>query len=142
MSEYIPVGVRRRVRDHFANCCAYCRTAEDLSAAVFEIEHITPRTAGGPSDFENLCFACPACNRFKSDRTFAFDPETGEEVPLFHPHQDAWTDHFAWNEGNTEIVALTAIGRATIAALRMNRPQLVRVRRLWVVMGEHPPAGV
>ncbi|MEL6778294.1 MAG: HNH endonuclease, partial [Cyanobacteria bacterium J06597_16] len=29
--------------------------------------------------------------------------------------------------------------RATCAALRMNRPQLVRVRRMWVILGEHPP---
>jgi recombinational DNA repair ATPase RecF len=58
---------------------------------------------------------------------------------LFHPHRDDWTDHFAWNGDATEITASTASGRATILALRMNRPQLTRVRRMWVLMGEHPP---
>jgi hypothetical protein len=58
---------------------------------------------------------------------------------LFHPHQDTWTDHFRWKEGATEIIGLTAAGRATIAALSMNRPQLIRVRRMWVAMAEHPP---
>ena len=43
------------------------------------------------------------------------------------------------SKGATEVVGLTAIGRATIAALRMNRSQLVRVRRMWGMMGEHPP---
>ena len=43
------------------------------------------------------------------------------------------------DKDNTTIIGLTAIGRATIDALQMNRPQLLRVRRMWVKMGEHPP---
>ena len=139
MSAYIPVDLQRQIRERFANCCAYCRSAEHLSVAIFEIEHIVPRSAGGSTVFENTCLACPTCNRFKADRVAAADPATGKEVPLFHPQRDAWTDHFEWNEDASEIVALTPIGRATIAALRMNRSQLIRVRRMWVAMSEHPP---
>lgn len=139
MSVYIPVELQRQVRAHFANCCAYCRTAEALTVAIFEFEHITPRSADGETVFENLCFACPTCNRYKARRQTAPDPMTQQEVPLFHPHLQAWRDHFAWSEDATEIVGLTPTGRATISALRMNRPQLIRVRRMWVVMGEHPP---
>lgn len=40
MSAHVPVARRRRVRERFANRCAYCRTAEDLTATIFEIEHI------------------------------------------------------------------------------------------------------
>jgi hypothetical protein len=50
-----------------------------------------------------------------------------------------WEEHFTWSEDGTELVALTPAGRATIAALKMNRPQLIRVRRMWVKVGEHPP---
>ena len=139
MSVYVPADLRRQVRDHFANCCAYCRTAEDLTVAIFEFEHIVPRSAGGQTVLGNLCFACPTCNRYKANRTVAIDPSTQEEVALFHPHRDDWTDHFAWNGDATEITASTASGRATILALRMNRPQLTRVRRMWVLLGEHPP---
>lgn len=139
MSAYIPVELQRQIRDRFANSCAYCQTAEHLSVATFEIEHIVPRSAGGATVFENTCLACPTCNRFKADRVAAADPATRQEVPLFHPQRDDWTDHFEWNEDASEIVALTPIGRATIAALRMNRPQLIRVRRMWVAMSEHPP---
>jgi hypothetical protein len=31
------------------------------------------------------------------------------------------------------------MAQATIEALRMNRPALIRLRRMWVQMGEHPP---
>lgn len=87
----------------------------------------------------NLCLACPTCNRYKAIRQTADDPVTGETVPLFHPQQDKWDKHFTWSENKTTIEGLTAIGRATIAALKMNREQIVRVRRMWVKMRVHPP---
>jgi hypothetical protein len=98
-----------------------------------------PLSKGGTTSFENLCLACPSCNRYKAARQMATDPATQAEVPLFHPQQQAWTEHFKWNEAATEIGGLSSIGRATLIALKMNRPQLLRVRRMWVKMGEHPP---
>jgi hypothetical protein len=29
-------------------------------------------------------------------------------------------------------------GRAMVEALQMNRPRMIRLRRLWVQMGKHP----
>ena len=139
MSAYVSAALRRRVSEYFAHCCAYCRTAQNLTVAIFEFEHILPQSAGGDTIFENICFACPTCNRYKADRTSAIDPDTQLEVALFHPHRDTWQEHFVWNENATELVGLSATGRATIAALRMNRSQLIRVRRMWVAMEEHPP---
>jgi len=136
---YIPADLQRKVRTRFWNRCAYCQTPEDLSVAIFEFEHITPRSTGGKTEFENLCLSCPTCNRYKADRTTAPDPVTHQEVMLFHPHQNDWAEHFAWSDDATAITGLTSTGRATIAALRMNRTQMVRVRRLWHAMGEHPP---
>lgn len=67
MSAYIPVELQRKIRTSFADCCAYCRTAEVLTATTFEFEHILPRKAGGKTVLENLCLACPSCNRYKCD---------------------------------------------------------------------------
>lgn len=139
MSVYIPVNLRRSVRDRFADCCAYCRTAERLTATVFEFEHIVPRADGGETSFDNLCLSCPMCNRYKSDSSSSSDPVTEADVRLFHPHQDRWSEHFAWSEDKTELVGLTAVGRATIAALKINRAAMIRVRRMWAAMAEHPP---
>jgi len=140
VSIYILVDLQRQIRDRFVNCCAYCRTAESLTVTIFEFEHIIPLSAGGETIFRNLCLSCPSCNRYKASRQTAIDPITEEEVRLFHPHLQAWTEHFAWSEDATEIIGLTPIARATISALRMNRPQLIRVRKMWVKMGEHPPS--
>ena len=139
MSAYIPAALRRQIRARFAHHCAYCQTGESLTVAIFEIEHITPRSAGGETAFANLCLACPTCNRYKADRQTAVTPRSAQEVPLFHPQQQQWEDHFTWNEDLTAIIGLTPTGQATIEALRMNRPQLTRLRRMWVKLGEHPP---
>ena len=45
MSAYISVELQRQIRDKFSDCCAYCLTAEFLTATTFEFEHIIPRFA-------------------------------------------------------------------------------------------------
>lgn len=140
MSVYIPVDLQRQIRAKFADCCAYCRTAESLTVTTFEFEHIVPLSANGETSFTNLCLSCPSCNRYKASRQKVLDVDTQQEVFLFHPQQEVWSEHFAWNEDSTEIIALTSVGRVTISALKMNRPQLVRVRKMWVKLGEHPPS--
>ena len=37
------------------------------------------------------------------------------------------------------IVGLTSTGRATVVALNLNRPSLVKARQAWVAVGWHPP---
>jgi hypothetical protein len=139
MSLHIPADLRRQVQAQFANCCAYCCTAEHLTAVTFEVEHIVPLASGGQTALTNLCYSCPTCNRHKATRQTAVDPQTNTIASIFHPQQQTWSDHFLWNAAQTEIIGLTSTGRATITALHMNRPQLVRVRRMWVILGEHPP---
>lgn len=139
MSAYISVKLQRQVHSRFANCCAYCRTAEFLTVTTFEFEHIVPVSKGGETIFDNLCLACSSCNRYKAIRQTAIDPITQEEVGLFHPQKQAWSSHFEWNEEAIEIIGLSPTGRATVVVLKMNRLQLLRVRRMWVKMGEHPP---
>jgi hypothetical protein len=139
MSFYVPVPLQKQIRRQFKDCCAYCQTAEALIATTFEIEHITPRSAGGISTIENLCLSCPHCNRHKATRQTFPDPETQQMVALFHPQQQIWAEHFAWDETASILIGITAIGRTTIAALEINRPALVRLRRLWHKLGEHPP---
>ncbi|HSQ56149.1 MAG TPA: hypothetical protein VLM40_10450 [Gemmata sp.] len=63
----------------------------------------------------------------KSDRVRVPDTQSGTEVPLFNPRADRWGDHFAWDE-EWRVVALTAVGRATIAALNLNHPRRIRIR--------------
>ena len=104
-----------------------------------EFDHLIPRSLGGPTTEDNLWLACSLCNDHKSNRFLVVDPETGVNVRIFNPRQQEWAAHFAWSEGATRIDGTTAVGRATVAALHLNRPSLVLARRLWVAAGWHPP---
>ena len=58
---------------------------------------------------------------------------------LFHPRRDRWSDHFAWNPDATTVVGLTAIGRATIEALSLNRKGLINQRKRFYKSDKYPP---
>lgn len=123
--------LRRRIEKLDEERCAYCQSPQELEISTFEIDHVAPSSAGGPTQEDNLCLACSACNRFKAARQFAADPLTGEIAPLFHPRNQRWSEHFAWAPGTLEVVGRTPTGRATLTLLRLNRPQILRLRRLW-----------
>jgi hypothetical protein len=104
-----------------------------------EVDHLIPEADGGPTEEANLWLACSLCNDHKNARSVAVDPETRQLVRLFDPRLQVWTEHFRWTEEGDRIVGLTPSGRATVAALNLNRPSLVRARQLWVSVGWHPP---
>ncbi|HMO17437.1 MAG TPA: HNH endonuclease [Oligoflexia bacterium] len=52
-------------RDDFS--CQYCRRKLKRSDAT--IDHVVPRSQGGPTTWENVVVACPPCNRKKGGRT-------------------------------------------------------------------------
>lgn len=93
---YIPQSIDRRVREEARNRCGYCLSPQHLVMARLEIEHIIPLAKQGSNDESNLWLACPLCNRYKSDKTTAIDPETKTEVPLFNPRTQIWCEHFQW----------------------------------------------
>ncbi|MDZ8225254.1 hypothetical protein [Nostoc sp. ChiVER01] len=39
MSVYIPVELKKEIRNYFADCCAYCRTAEALIVSL-QLNHV------------------------------------------------------------------------------------------------------
>jgi hypothetical protein len=62
--------------------------------------------------------------------------------PLYHPRQQRWQEHFAWNEDFTLIVGITPTGRTTVETLKLNREGLVNLRQVLYAMGEHPPVEI
>lgn len=115
--------------------CEYCRAPEAVFNLPFEVEHITPKAAGGKTASENLALSCRSCNLYKSDFTTAFDETTQTETNLFNPRRDFWQDHFEIDGATGQINGLTAIGRATVARLRMNSAAQTEARRQWMRLG-------
>lgn len=132
-------ALRRQVAARARGNCEYCRSQEMYATESFSVDHIIPRVSGGKTEQENLAYACLGCNSYKSTQTSALDKAIGESAPLFNPRKQKWNDHFTWNEDLTEVIGITSIGRATIHALRLNRVNLINLRRLLLLIGEHPP---
>ena len=140
MADVPTAAQRQAVSARAEGVCEYCRCPERYAVQSFECEHIIPISEGGATALSNLAFACGGCNRTKATRTSAPDPESGHLVALFHPRKQLWNEHFAWNYDFTLVIGLTAIGRATVEALRLNRPGVVNLRRVLLTIAEHPPA--
>jgi len=136
---YIPRALRLSVAERGGYRCSYCQTAQEVTGAEFTIDHIVPESLGGRTTEDNLCLACWLCNVTKNDRIAGIDPESGVMVPLYNPYTQRWAAHFRWVEDGLVIVGLTPTGRATVNAIKLNRPSLVISRRLWVAAGWHPP---
>jgi hypothetical protein len=140
MSERRPTPRQRRaVVARARECCEYCRSPAAFALESFAVDHIVPVQKGGSTVLGNLALACFGCNQRKHTKTDALDPVTGAAVPLFHPRRQRWVDHFAWNDDASLIIGLTPVGRATVDALKLNRPQVVNLRRLLYLAGLHPP---
>lgn len=137
--EYIPVSVTRLVVDRARGCCEYCRSQSRFSPQSFSVEHISPRYTGGPTVESNLALACQGCNSHKGIKIVARDPATGFPASLFNPREESWSNHFAWSGDYTRVQGTTPTGRATVAALKMNRVGLVNLRGVLLATGDHPP---
>ena len=136
---YIPVALREKVAAQARHRCGYCLSAQAIIGSPLEIDHLLPESLGGLTEETNLWLACSLCNDHKGNRVAAVDPLSGIKVQLFNPRRHKWNAHFSWNESGDRIVGSTAIGRATVVALNLNRPTLVQARRAWVLVGWHPP---
>lgn len=118
--------------------CEYCHAPEAIFNFPFEVEHVAPSSQQGSGDMSNLALACRACNLFKTDQQFGIDDVSGQAAPLFNPRVSTWEDHFQVVTASGAIHGLTAMGRATVAQLRMNTSVQLQARLQWMRLGLFP----
>jgi hypothetical protein len=129
--------LRRLVVLRAKDRCEYCGLSQEGQEATFHIDHIVPRDSAGPTEIDNLALACVSCSLRKEARRSARDPVTARKISLFHPRRQRWSNHFRWD--GVRVVGLTPTGRATVAALQMNRLLILAIRREEAARGRHPP---
>jgi hypothetical protein len=135
----ISIDLREEVKLRANKCCEYCKSQDKYSPTDFTIDHITPESLDGTSDFENLAYACFLCNRLKSNKLKSFDTISQKWMPLYNPRTDVWDEHFAWSEDATHILGITTIGRCTVKERKLNRDKLIEYRNCLILFGTHPP---
>lgn len=129
---YPPVALRAGHR------CEYCHAPEVIFNFPFEVAHIMPVTLGGTDTDTNWALAGRSCNLWKAAHVQGLDPESGSEVRLFHPREDAWDVHFSVDQDGGALAGRTPIGRATVTRLRMNHPAQQMARHQWMRLGLFP----
>ena len=135
----IPESIRAKVEKRAGFRCEYCQTTIEVSTQRFEMEHIIPVSKGGESDLRNLALACRGCNAHKQNKIQGFD-EVGQSISdLYNPRTHNWSEHFAWDTNPIFIIGLSPEGRATIHTLKLNRPELLSIRKLLQKLHMHPP---
>jgi len=135
----IPKATRNRVFKRDQGHCQYCHLLQVGQAAVFHINHIIPKSRGGPTEEGNLALQCPYCSLHKSAKLDAFDSLSGEPVQLFHPLRQQWSEHFKL-EADGALVGLSPAGRATVEALKMNDPLPSVARSIQIRLGLLAPS--
>ena len=116
----------RAVWERAGDRCEYCLMPQFALPLPFQIDHIIAEKHDGQTIESNLALACPLCNRFKGPNIAGVDPVSGETVRLFHPRNDIWGEHFAFD--GARIIGRTPIGRTTVNVLAMNADDLLLIR--------------
>ena len=129
----MPEDLEQSIRRLAANKCEYCRMPESASRLPHVLDHIIARQHLGKTEFANLALCCGRCNLHKGPNLSGIDPETGQIVPLFHPRNATWTDHFRYD--GPLLAGLTPSGRATLAVLAINDPLRVAARQALMDIG-------
>ncbi|MEN9612135.1 MAG: hypothetical protein RLZZ628_2949 [Bacteroidota bacterium] len=132
-------SIKQTVQQRAQFCCEYCLAQANISADSFVMEHILPVAKGGSNHLDNLAYSCQRCNNHKFTATHALDEVTGTTAPLYNPRDEVWENHFEWSDDFTEILGKSPTGRATVNRLKLNRVNLVNLRRILVKLGLHPP---
>lgn len=137
---YISSEKMRVVIERAQNRCEYCQSPAEYATDAFAVDHIRPVSRGGVNELDNLALACTGCNGRKYNKQDAFDPANGELASLYNPRTHSWEEHFCWSDDYVSVVGLTPTGRATVAALQLNRTGVVNMRKVLFLVGRHPPA--
>jgi hypothetical protein len=115
---YIPAELRRLVAARAEGLCEYCLIAEEDTFYGCEVDHVISEKHGGPTQEDNLCYACVFCNQAKGSDVGSIRWESREFVRFFNPRTDRWGEHFRLL-GN-QIEGVTAIGAVTVRILGFN----------------------
>ena len=131
-------ALAQRVRLRAGQRCEYCQMAQEFYPTVpFPIDHILAKQHGGESVPSNLALACLHCNSHEGPNIGGLDPVTKRLTRLFDPRRQQWNRHFVWR--GPRLLGLTRHGRATVAVLALNHPDLIEVRAELIREGLFPP---
>lgn len=138
MRSYISDVLRGLVATRAGHLCEYCLIHEDDTFFGCEVDHVISVKHGGPTEADNLAYACVFCNRQKGSDIGSIVERAGNFVRFFNPRIDRWRDHFQL-EGAV-IQPQTDIGEVTARILDFNHSDRLLERQTLMASGRYPTA--
>lgn len=135
----VGASLRRLVIRRARGLCEYCLIHESDTYFGCQIDHIISEKHGGPTEQENLAYACLFCNRSKGSDIGSIVPSSRQFVRFYNPRVDRWAEHFALDD-DMKILPLTPIGVATARILAFNDSQRLLERQMLRQNGRYPAA--
>lgn len=136
MEKYLSEDLRNRVAARADHFCEYCLIHEDDTFFGCQVDHIVSVKHGGPTEIDNLAYACAFCNRQKGSDIGSIVWRTGEFVRFYNPRKDNWKDHFRLN--GARIDSLTDIGEVTVRILGLNETDRILERDTLIAVKRYP----
>ncbi len=122
-----------QIADECFKQCVYCTIHENHWGGIdhYHIDHFRPKSKPAfthlVNDICNLFYACPVCNRFKSD-DWPANPNLA--VPSYpDPSVTNYSTIFTFNAASYQLAGNNPSANYVILRLYLNRPQLVYERR-------------
>lgn len=131
---YLSKQIKDAVAERAGYRCEYCKALRIETYSSFQVDHIISEQHGGLTDLYNLALSCRRCNLLKGPNLASKLSPGGAVIPLFHPRQAEWTEHFAVDASGI-IKGLTEVGIVTANLLQFNTPPRIEARRL--LFAEH-----
>jgi HNH endonuclease len=135
---YISAELRRLVVARAERLCEYCLIAEEDTFYGCEVDHIISKKHGGPTQEENLAYACVFCNQAKGTDVGSIHRESEQFIRFFNPRTDRWADHFRLT-GN-RIEGVTPIGAITASIFGFNIGERILERKTLRSVNRYPTA--
>lgn len=121
---------KESLQKDFGGHCAYCNLNEEWVAPLpFEVDHFIPRAcfeAAGRDDLDtdylNLIFSCPRCNRLKGNRFEGDILEHEISNPYFYNPAETDYNTIFYRDEKGRIHSDDELGEQMIRMLRLYRP--------------------
>lgn len=140
---YISADLRRYVITRADHLCEYCLIHEEDAFFGCEVDHIISEKHGGPTERDNLGYACLFCNRNKGSDVGSILPPLNSGIfsRFFNPRLDVWSEHFVLDSTDgVTIRHLTSIGEVTARILAFNGEDRLLERIALRDAGRYPTA--
>ena len=125
---------RENLREDFIFACAYCTITEFEAQGIrMTIDHYEPHNTRPDltNNYDNLMYCCDDCNGLKGDRCPP-QPARDDGHRFFRPDHDYRHEHFEQRIGEPDLYldGITNVGSFTIEYVDLNRPTLLRLRKI------------